>query len=81
VPAAGSFAAAPAATPFGNLLLDGATAFVAISSVAGTDQRADSNLAVPASPSFFGLSLPVQTYGNGRGAVTLGNALELVVGS
>ena len=46
-------------TPFGNLLLDGATAFVAISSVAGTDQRADSNLAVPVSPSFLGLRLPV----------------------
>jgi pimeloyl-ACP methyl ester carboxylesterase len=80
--AAGSFAAAPAATPFGNLLLDGATAFVAISSVAGTDKRADSNLAVPASPSFLGLRLPVQAYGIGRGsAVTLGNALELVVGN
>ena len=49
---------------------------------AGTDKRADSNLAVPVSPSFLGLRLPVQAYGIGRGgAVTLGNALELVVGS
>ena len=79
---ANGFAAAPVPTPFGNLLLDGASAFVAISSVAGSDKRADASLSVPASPSLVGLRLPVQAYGVARGgAVALGNATELVVGN
>ena len=79
---ASGFAAAPVATPFGNLLLDAGSAFVAISSVAGADKRTDASLSVPASPTFLGLRLPVQAYGVGRGgAVALGNATELVVGS
>ncbi len=70
------------ATPFGWFLLDPGTAYVALLGSAGSEARFDGQTVVPAAPGFLGLGLWLQAFGTGAGgALRLGNAVGVVVGS
>ncbi|MEY4672984.1 MAG: hypothetical protein RL148_768 [Planctomycetota bacterium] len=77
--AAAGMGAGPTPTPFGDLLLDGPSAFVAFSGFAGAEKRYDGSVAVPADPGLVGVVLPVQAYGTVGGDIRLGTVAQLRV--
>lgn len=84
-PGPGGVLAAPALapatpTPFGDLLLTGAEAFVAVVGVADAGRRIDGGVAVPNDPVFAGLTLALQAFGAAVGRpLALGNAVAVTV--
>jgi pimeloyl-ACP methyl ester carboxylesterase len=76
--AAPTFGSTP--TPFGELRLDAASAFLAFAGTASAERRFDATLVLPADPSLIGARLPAQAFGPSRDAAfELGSATELAV--
>lgn len=72
--------AAPLPTPFGDLLLDPASAFVLAADVVGAGRRLDVAIALPPAPTLVGLPLGLQALGPTRTqSLWLGNAVGLAV--
>ncbi len=67
-------------TPFGPLLLDPASTYVALAGVAGYEHRADGFITVPNDPQLVGFDFAMQAAGPARDyALLLGDAFSLVV--
>jgi len=77
--AAATFAPNPVPTAFGDLMLDGPSAYVAFSGIAGAEKRYDGSVAVPNDVALVGVRVPLQAYGTVGGALALGGITELVV--
>ncbi len=80
--AAADATASPVATPFGDLWLSAATAFVAYVNLAGASRFTTDSLSVPNVPALVGASIALQAIGEGTGAgPRLTRPVTLVVGS
>ncbi|MBL8730060.1 MAG: hypothetical protein JNM25_16665 [Planctomycetes bacterium] len=72
---------APVPTPFGELRLDPAFAFVLQSGVVGAERRFDVAIPLPSDPTLVGVIVAVQAFGlSWTGSIGLGAAIELPIG-
>ncbi|MBK8097346.1 MAG: hypothetical protein IPK26_09570 [Planctomycetes bacterium] len=72
--------APPTPTPFGELLVDRAAAFVAVIGIADSARRIDGGVTVPNDPVFAGMTLALQAFGAALGRpLALGSAVVATV--
>lgn len=70
----------PISTPFGDLLVDPSTAFIAALAVVGPERRLDLSVSVPFDPQLVGLELAVQAFGTTTTQpMRFGSALSSIV--
>lgn len=78
--AAGAPTIAPAPTPFGDLRLDPALAYLFLTGVADAGKRLDATIPVPNTPTLVGAVLALQAFGPARGEpLRLGGAVALTI--
>lgn len=78
--AAGAPRIAPVPTPFGDLRLDPALAYIFLSGLADAGRRLDATIPVPNSPALVGATLALQAFGPARGELLrLGGAIEQTI--
>ena len=77
---AGAPRIAPVPTPFGDLRLDPALAYLFVSGVADANRRLDGSIPVPNTPALVGATLALQAFGPARGELLLlGDAVQQTI--
>jgi hypothetical protein len=67
-------------TPFGDLRLDPALAYIFLSGPADAGRRLDATIPVPNTPALVGATLALQAFGPARGELLrLGGAIEQTI--